>query len=149
MITMSFSSLSSGLGYQLQPQTSELTIVPCGNLRISTLSPSLPPHILQLGGSRDQLDRERDSDVGISNGLEASRVWQVRPLNPLSPLSIISYYISLHFSFPHSPPLSRRSSVMWRRSTRRRWCPVLSSTMRRQLSSFRWRASGTGQRSLS
>jgi chromosome segregation ATPase len=30
----------------------------------------------RLGGSRERLDRDRDSDTGISNGLDASKVWQ-------------------------------------------------------------------------
>ena len=33
--------------------------------------------LTQIGSSRDRLDRERDSDSGISNGLEASKIWQV------------------------------------------------------------------------
>lgn len=38
---------------------------------------SLCVSLSQLGGSKDQLDKEKESDVSVSNGLEASRVWQV------------------------------------------------------------------------
>ena len=46
------------------------------------------------------------------------------------------------------PPLARRGSVTWRTSTRRQWCPVHSSTTRRQLSSFRSRVSKIGEQQL-
>ena len=73
-------------------------------INLDSLSLSLSLSLAQRWGSKDRLDKDTDSDTGISNGLEASKVWQVSisrflliPV-PLTPSSHLLFCLSLPLS---------------------------------------------------